>query len=211
MAKEIAVFQREDGKTASIYEHGKIVIYRRTTGNWTPLRERQLCIDKAQGLAELRRKVGEVITFLNECRIFVGLSVIGLPYYELEKAGFSVWEFDGKPEEFLEYILKKEEEASEQKPDVKSPEQLGPVETGDGCYKISLKQIQANNTGVTSKQVLLPFLRSCKFFNLEVVCSHVPPWLESELAVGNFSGHIERVSKDETRVLIAKKSFCSSL
>lgn len=206
MAKEIAVLQGKDGKNVSVYEPGKIVIYRRTSGNWTPLREQNFCIDKAQGLGELRKKIAEAIAFLDECRIFVGLSVVGVPYYELEKAGFSVWEFEGRPEEFLEYILEKEEEASEQKPDIKSLDQLGPVETGDGCYKISLKEIQAETSGVTSKQVLLPFLRQGNSYNLEVICSHVPPWLEAELAVGSISGNIERVSRDEVRVLIARKT-----
>ena len=206
MAKEIAVFQGEDGKAVSVYEYGKIVIYRKASGNWIPLREQDFCIDKALGLGELRKKVAEAIAFLSECRIFVAVSIVGVPYYELEKAGFSVWEFEGKPEEFLDYILQKEEEASEKESEAKSLDQIEPLETGDGCYRISLKEIQASNSGVTSKQVLLPFLRKGKFYTLEVVCNHVPPWLEAELAVGNLSGHIEKVSKDEVRVIIAKNT-----
>lgn len=205
MAKEIAVFLKEDGKTISIYDPGKIVVYGKTQGKWAILREQDLCIDKSQGLAELRQKVSEVITFLNECKTFVAISVVGVPYYELIKAGCSVWEFEGAPEEFLDYILEQEEEALTQSSGQTSFNKFSPIETGNGCYEISLKEVQADNTGITSKQVLLPFLRKGAFYSLEVVCSHVPPWLEVEFISGNYNGDIEKVGNEEIRILITKK------
>ncbi|MDA8213485.1 MAG: nitrogenase, partial [Clostridia bacterium] len=62
-----------------------------------------------------------------------------------------------------------------------------------------------NNLGVTSKQVLLPFLRKGKFYSLEVICSHLPPWLEAELMSGNLTSSVAKISSNELRVIIAKK------
>lgn len=215
MEKQIAVFQAKNGATASIYEPGKLVVYTRNKGNWSVLKEQDFSIQKAHGLIQLRQTVKEILQYLGECRVFVGLSVVGVPYYELEKAGFSVWEFEGRPVDFLDYILEQEEEAlaqnlaqksAGQNSETKSIDQLRPVEIANGYYFVSLKEIQANNNGVTSKQVLLPFLRKGTFYSLEIVCSHIPPWLEVELENGLMSGRVEQVSSDEVSVLVTKNT-----
>ncbi|MDA8213134.1 MAG: nitrogenase, partial [Clostridia bacterium] len=186
MPKEIAVHVGENGETTSLNEKGTIIVYQKKQGKWTVSREKDFFPEQGLGLKELREKLDEVISFLAECKVFVGLSIVGVPYFSLEKAGFSVWEFKGKPLEFLDYILEKEEEEQAEQESQKPNNVVHfPVETSAGCYKLSLKEIQENNLGVTSKQVLLPFLRKGKFYSLEVICSHLPPWLEAELMSGN--------------------------
>lgn len=206
MPNDIAVFTGENNMAANLYEKGKIIVYRKKQGEWAELREIEFMLDKTQGMRDLRAKMDEAVDFLADCRIFVARSLSGVPYFALEKAGFSVWEFEGRPMEFLDYILEQEEEArvAETRRREISLVPL-PVETGNGCYKISLKEIQTNNTGFTSKQVLLPFLRKGGFYSLEVRCSHVPPWLEAELTAGSLAGVTEKISKDEFRITITKK------
>lgn len=206
MAKDIAVFVGEQNTTVSVYDPGKIVVYRKSQGKWDILREKTFIIDKSKGLKDLRLKMEELIEFLADCKTFAAHSVIGVPYYELEKAERNVWEFEGKPEEFLDHILEKEEEAladllSAQ--NNKAP--VAPVKTSDGCYFLSLKDIQTGDSGITSKQALQPFLRQGKFYSLEVLCSHIPPWLEAELLSGNLLCASEQVGKDEVRLVITKK------
>lgn len=206
MPKQIAVFVDDGGETATLYEVGKLIVYQKSRGKWTGLWHKDFVLDKGLSMKELRAGMEEAVTFLDGCNIFVARTVVGVPYFVLEKAGFSVWEFAGRPEEFLDYILEQEEEAqaAETKRQAISLVPL-PVETGNGCYKISLKDIQANNTGFTSKQVLQPFLRKGGFYSLEVLCGHVPPWLEAELAAGGINGVIERISSEEFKVTITKK------
>lgn len=206
MPKEIAVFVGDNSETATLYEEGKITVYQKSQGNWTELRQQDFVLDKGLGMKEMRAGMEEAIRFMDGCDVFVARTVVGVPYFALEKAGFSVWEFEGRPGEFLDYILEQEEEAqaAEAKRQAISLVPL-PVETGNGCYKISLKDIQTNNTGFTSKQVLLPFLRKGGFYALEVLCGHVPPWLEAELAAGSMNSLIEKVSRDEVKITITKK------
>ncbi|MDA8236074.1 MAG: nitrogenase [Clostridia bacterium] len=206
MAHDIAVYINEIGETTSLNEKGKVVIYQKRQTQWKLLKEKHFNLEPNLGLKELRQKMDEVIIFLEDCKIFTGLSVVGVPYFALEKAGCSIWEFAGKPREFLDYILEQEEEARLQEENLKENNLVPlPIDTGNGCYKISLKDIQQSNSGVTSKQVLIPFIRKGKFYSLEVVCSHVPPWLESELASGNLTGEIEKLGNNEVRVMISKK------
>lgn len=210
MAMDVAVLLGETGETVSIYEPGQVVVFRKMNGNWEVTKKNDIFLDKSLGLNGLRQKMAETLGFLDNCKVFTARSITGVPYYELEKAGCSVWEFEGRPEAFLDYIVEKEEEERLQAGAKQVSEPPKPVETSNGCYFISLKEIQANNTGFTSKQALLPFLREGKFYSVEVVCSHVPPWLEAELAGGIFSANVEKLSKDELRVIITKKT-CNEL
>lgn len=206
MAKEIAVFVDEKGKTASFVERGKIIVYQKKRGLWQVSREKDFALDNHLGMSGLRKSMAEALSFLDNCKVFVALSVVGLPYFELEKASCSVWEFDGLALDLLDYVLAKEEENHvivENKG--QTPAIPEPLEVSPGSYQISLKDIQRNNSGITSKQALLPFLRWGKFYSLEVLCDHIPPWLEAELLAGKFIGDVQKISKDETRVTISQK------
>lgn len=202
MSKSIATYLNMNGETTSLYDQGKIVVYEKELGQWHIVRERPFMLNKSAGLRGLRQSMLSVVDFLDNCKIFVGIAIAGVPYFELEKAHCSVWEFQGRPEDFLEYVLTKEEEVpanAEQAPLIPQPEEI----TG-GCYRISLTDIQTNNTGITSKQVLLPFLQQGKYYSLEVLCRHVPPWLENELLAGKISGEIEKIGKNLIRVVISR-------
>ncbi|GAB4259357.1 Fe-only nitrogenase accessory AnfO family protein [Thermincola ferriacetica] len=206
MAKEIAVFVGVDGNTASFYEKGKVIVFQRNQGKWKKLREKGFTLADSQGMRGLREKMAEVVKFLGTCRIFIGLSVIGVPYFELEKAGCSIWEFEGNPLEFLDYILEQEEAERAGKTRDGNPDtEIKPIERSAGCFYISLKDIQSRNLGITSKQALLPFLRKGSFYELEVLCDHVPPWLEGELYSSGLLGRIEKLGNGEIRVTITKK------
>lgn len=205
--REIAVYLGENGETASLYEKGKIVVYRKKQGKWKAIDEKEFFLEKGLGVKDLREKMGEVISFLGKCKTFVGLSISGVPYFELEKHGFSIWEFEGKPFKFLDYILEKEEEIKEGASGLtESGLPPAPVEILPGCYRISIKEIQEGNTGITSKQALLPFLRGGGFYSLEVLCNHVPPWLEAELAGGSFTWEARVTGHKEIAVRIFRGS-----
>lgn len=206
MAKEIAVFVDEEGKTASLVQRGKIIVYQKKQGLWQVSREKDFALDNHQGISGLRKSMAEALSFLDNCKVFVALSVVGLPYFELEKAYCSVWEFDGMALDLLDYVLAKEEEnLAIDENQGQAPAIPEPLEVSPGSFQISLKELQRNNSGITSKQVLLPFLRGGQFYSLEVLCDHIPPWLEVVLLEGKLIGDVQKLSKDETRVTISKK------
>lgn len=204
MAVDIAVYVGENGETASLKDRGKIVVFRKIKNKWNVLRERELNPSTSQGMKELRRMMEEVMDFLAECKIFVGLSVTGIPFFELERSRRVVWEMQGKPGDFLDYILARDEEErqlEEQKNETVPP---APVETSAGCYRISIKEIQEKNLGITSKQVLLPFLRQGNFYELRVLCNHIPPWLEAEFLTGKLCSNVNELGTGELEITITK-------
>lgn len=204
MAKAIAVFVGDEGETADIKQPGKVIIYQKQQGEWLKLREKQFALGEAQGAGELRVGIGEIINFLGDCKIITALSVTGLPYFELEKAGCCVWEITGNPRDFLDYVLAKQEETFE----IDAQEGITapvPEDLGDGCFRLSIKEIQEADMGITSKQALQPILRQGNFSKLEVICRHVPPWLEVETMFGDLMCVTEKLGPGEERVIISKK------
>lgn len=208
MALDIAVCMDENGVTSSLYEGNKLVIYRKKQGFWTVVGEKAISLEQKGGMAGLRRQLGEIGLFLDSCKVVVGKAIVGMPYFELEKMQCSIWEFEGEPLSFLDYVLEKEEEklAASQLPAVQTIPV--PVERENGDYYISIKEVQESGNGITSKQVLMGFLRQGNFYSLEVLCNHIPPWLEADLKEGPLVGRIEKKSATETHVYITKRG-CS--
>ncbi len=201
MCYDIAAYVDKHGFTISLYDPGKLVIYRKGQGNWQACREKEFNPAAEEGLSGLRRMMGEILDFMGDCRVFVGYTVSGIPYFELEKSKCSVWEIGGNPQYFLDYILSYEEKEQSEEQKNMAAVVPAPVEIGAGRYRVSIKEIQESGGGITSKQVLRPFLRRGEFFELEVICSHVPPWLEAEFAAGAWKGEI---SGDGKRIIISK-------
>ncbi len=205
MAFDIAVYLNERGETAGLDEPGKLVVHRKRQGIWKECREKEFSPAEMPGMSGLRRMMSEMLDFMGECRVFVGQTVTGIPYFELEKSGCTVWEMPGLPVTWLDYI--QEQEESEQWLETKVPLTVVPVpeEVGEGRFRISIKEIQDSGGGITSKQVLQPFLRRGQFYELEVLCSHVPPWLEAEFVIGTFEGTVEVLGQGEKRITITKR------
>lgn len=204
MAFDIAVYVSDNGETTSFNEPGKLVVHRKRQGAWKVCREKEFSPAEASGMSGLRRMLGDMLDFMGECRVFVGHAVTGIPYFELEKSNCTVWEMPGRPGEWLDYILEQEE--GEQRREDKKPLVAVPVPevVGAGRFRVSIKEIQ-DSGGITSKQVLQPILRRGNFYELEVSCSHVPPWLEAEFATGVLKGDVVSAGNDEIRLVISRR------
>ena len=206
MVREIAVFLGAEGASTSLSEPGKVVVFRRAQGSWETDREKEFSIGHAKGMRELRQSMNEIVQFLGECKIFLARSATGVTYFELEKAGCSIWEVAGKPEEFLDQVWQDEEQeksAAQTETPVAIPV---PEEISPGNFYISIKEIQEKNADLSSKQVLQQYVRSGNFRTLVVSCSHVPPWIEVEAVRGGFAVETEQLGKNEFKVKIIKKS-----
>jgi Fe-only nitrogenase accessory protein AnfO len=207
MAKEIAVWLGTNGSSASLDEPGRIAVFRRAQGSWQVNREKELSICQARGIRELRMKMAEMLQLMDGCQVFVARSASGIPFFELEKAGCSVWEYQGRPESFLERVWDQEEK---EKAMVTVPASQGipaPEEKTPGNFYISLVDVQRNNAEVSSKQILQRFIRQGRFRTMEIHCSHIPPWIETEAMSMGLCYSVEQLSLNELRIRL-KKSGC---
>ncbi len=164
----------------------------------------ELALDRSKGLRELRSTMGELLEFLGPCRIFVARSASGAMSFELEKAGCSVWEVSGRPAAFLDGVMRGEEAAESAAAAAQAVEIPVPIEISPGNFFISIKEIQGKAPEISSKQVLQEFICRGDFNDLEVICDHVPPWIEMEAERRGFSMMTEFHGKNEVSVRLTK-------
>lgn len=205
---EIAVLVNPDGNAAALQQGGCLQIYKKSCPTWELSRSMSFTLSKAQGLTEIRDYIQMVLDFLGDCRVLAAGSISGLLYFELEKAGCTTWEIEGDPADFLDIMAQaesKDPEINSAPPasTVLSPPE--PREVSPGCYSISLQEIQNCSGKITSKQVLVPLLKKMDFNRLDIICSHVPPWLEQQILTGQLKGHIDITSTREMKVTISGK------
>lgn len=178
---EIAVMAGSDGRTVPLNEPGTVIVYRWNRGAWQEVRTLPFALDEESGLAGLRRKMTELNNFLGGCRTFVTASACGAVFFELEKAGCTVWVVPGSPEDFLDAIRRDVTADLEEDFLLSAGDSIpAPVEIAFGRFTISIKEIQGNHPEVSSRMVLQEFIRTGAFIELEIVCDHVPPWIEVE-------------------------------
>lgn len=208
---EIAVLLNVDGQTSSFNEEGIIKIFSKKDNKWEIIKEYKFTINEHQNLRDIRQIINNMVNNLGECKVFVAEEVMGLGYTILEMAGFNIWEMEGKPEEFLDYILEKEKAAklmkSSSKDENVTKDYITPLSGREGCYTVNLKKIQESETGLTSKQVIQPFIRNKKFIELEIICSHIPPWFEAEFENLNLITDVIPNGINEFKVTVKQKNI----
>lgn len=206
---EIAAFLDENNRTTSIDKCGTIKIYSNTDGTWKEIKQIKYEADSNANMKLMREKLYKLVEMMDECKIFVGLQVSGILYNVLENAGFNVWEIEGTPIEFLDYVFSQEEEEEISK-NVKADElNLIPYPEQTeiaGCYTIDLKKIQKSNVNFTTKQILLPFLKNSVFYQLEIICSHIPGWFEREFDRLDLKQDVIHEGMNECKVIVYKKT-----
>ncbi len=202
MFEEIAALVDSKGYCSILHSGNKIEVYRRAEGKWHLQRNIILNMAANINMRELRAYMGDLADFLGECRILLAERVSGVAYFELERLMISVWEFEGLAQQFLDTVWSEEQVvSSKQETFANTPPKL--VETFPGCYRISVKEIQTCATGgLTTKKVLLPLLRRGGFKSLEILCGHVPPWLELELSGGDYVFHNEKLGSGDIKIQI---------
>jgi Fe-only nitrogenase accessory protein AnfO len=205
MPYEIAVFLDTEGNTTQIAKEGIVKVFAKKLGTWHLSREKEFSLQDVLGMVDLRAKMEDLLTFLAGCPILVGSKINGVPSVILGQANCKIKECAGKPDDFLDRILQEEESLIQnentQETAVERPEF---IELSPGYFRVSVKEIQENNTKITTKQALLPFVRQGKFRSLEIICSHVPQWIEGEVFINHYSMKTSRTGEGQISVRLIK-------
>lgn len=209
MVREIAVVLDESGQTSTLYDYCAIKVYIKEKEEWKVTSETSLQSNKILDSKLIRESVKNIVESLKQCRVIVAKEVSGIPHTVLDMAGFKIFEVEGEPEEFLDPVLEilEQQEVEKLSSINENDIKVEPVPLNkEGCYYINLKEIQKSKPGVTSKGALLPFLRNATFYELEVICSHMPPWMESELKRLHMGVDIRKNGSDEYKITIYRKT-----
>jgi hypothetical protein len=136
-----------------------------------------------------RDALGGFLDRLGDCRIAAGAGLTGVLYRALDSRGYSIFDTGDVSPRTLDGILA-DLNATEAPGSASAP--VRPVETETpGVYELNLFRLQEAHPDVSSKQALREFLEMTPFFELRLICAHIPPWLESgpyEISSAVFGG-----------------------
>lgn len=180
MGREIGAYVDGEGKITQLLQSGFLQIYRKEQGKWCKDRRMAMELNTAGTLTEVRQHMQVVIRFLGSCGALMAAGFPGLVLHELEKADIEMWEVTGDPVQHLDKILNERERLAADDTELDAACFPSIENRGDGKIFLSIFALQRGG-GLTSKQVLLPVLKQGNFRELEVLCAHVPPWLQSEV------------------------------
>ena len=178
MNLKIAVFMKGDNKSASSTSSTTVIVFEKNNEVWDELNRHYVNIATDMDLASLRTEIRKTIDLLGDCRVAAGAQISGVLFRELDSRGFSVFEIESCSPETLDGILSDIDEALKDEPHARDVPST-PVETQTpGVYHLDLVNLQQAYPEVSSKQALRDFLDSTPFYELRLVCAHLPPWLE---------------------------------
>ncbi|ADU27093.1 Nitrogenase iron-iron accessory protein AnfO [Ethanoligenens harbinense YUAN-3] len=207
MANTVAVVVGPDGNTSSLLEQSvHLQVFQKKLADWNLERELPVELHPEQGLANVRHEISELIGELGDTRILVAGEISGVAYNAFDTAGYYVFQIPEKrPQKFLEFVLASVEKQQEDlrvlqrgTGDVPQPQRAGE----DGIYYLDITQAQANNPNATTKQMLLPFLKGTTFYELTLMCSHIPPWFDREFGVLKLAYDKEVVGPEKYKVIV---------
>lgn len=209
MNKKIAVALNNTGETETMHESSIIKVYLKEKNQWQVVNEFQFTLKGLTVVKSIREHIFNLIETLGECKVIVAKELSGVPSTVLGMAGFTILEVEGRPEDLLDDVADsiEEYEAAIISETEKKEINITPISTNrEGYYYINLKEIQSKNSGVTSKQALLNFLHNTTFYELIIICSHVPNWLEGELKRINMKSNITRINSNEYKITVHNKT-----
>ncbi len=186
---KISVVENNNQKTSSILEPGFIVTYEEDGGGWKVLNSFENKIYSAKGIATVRFAVEDTIKQLGNAKIVIASEIPGIAFGIFEIAGFEIFlveqnsfdALDSVKKEMLEMIEEQQEKPS--KFDIMQFLEPG-LNEGDFC--LNMEKILSKNPQLTSKKILLPYLKNGEFNSLDVICSHIPKWFTKDLSVLGF-------------------------
>lgn len=175
---EIAVLVNEDKITSVLEKDGTILVYGRDNCEWMIKRQMEYRITNLTDAFALHHKIKEIGEWLGECKIMVVNRIRGIHYLAFEKFQISMLEIKGNPECFLEDIR---ECVNHHRTEQKVPMEHNAIyQRQPGRYYTDLRDVMSGKTSYNSKQILLPFIKNETYSVLEILCEHVPKWLEKE-------------------------------
>lgn len=182
MHEEIAVICTENKQLCPLTEMTTIVVYEKSPTGWQERKVFPFALRQGKNMDELRNDIRNLITKLPDCRIIAGKSIQGLAYQVFNRMGFHIFEISSLQEDTFDGIVLDTDLTASQaeKPELPSlSAQKSAKKTGEGIFYLDLIELQTSYPEISSKKALQPILAAPDFKKIDVLCSHIPLWLET--------------------------------
>lgn len=176
---KIAVFMKEYSLDVSLPLANTMLVFKRDDDKWMNIEKFYVNLSAGLSIEQLRAEIRRIAEKLGTCRIAAGYQISGIIYRELDKMGFSIFEITHCSEEILDGILRDVEEANASGSAAEGGAEKPAQTDTPGVYFFDLQRLQKEKPDISSKQALREFFDTVPFYELHLVCAHIPPWLKN--------------------------------
>ena len=201
MKKQIILTLGTDGEFAPFSETERFTLYQKEMARWHEAESFEQPV-QIQTANTIRETVVALAARFPDCRIIVSRKVAGIAYQTLDKSGYSIFEADSMSDGLLNSILKDVLEIRAE-PDLPPTEPQSPL--GNGHYYFDLARLQKAYPEISSKRALMGFMTSADFLSLELVCDHLPPWMDDVMTSRGYGYSRKSRAEDAAVYTIVKK------
>ncbi|MGE4267275.1 MAG: Fe-only nitrogenase accessory protein AnfO [Deferribacterales bacterium] len=209
----LAAYVDPENIITGLKQKGSVRLYDQIEEEWTEVADLSMDVNEAEDLEQLQSILKDTVGMFGGCSVLIAEDMTGVMNAILESVGIKTWRSEGNVYDVLGYIASEEERELLESMAV-APE---PVLQGSECagkYHINLVETLKTYTKLNSREILLPFLMRGGYKSLEIICEHIPRWLESDADKLNVAVHSKTLSKNGIRVVVVPKdggnSACSS-
>ncbi len=198
MDESIAIIMKDYSVSNSFFESSHIIVMSKDENGWAVSSELPINFNNKSGIASLRSELLSLSKKLGKCKIIAGIEITGLPFTVFDSLGFHIFSISELNDASLDGII---EDIRSNDENNKIPQK--PIETSiPGKYYFDLAMLQENFPEISSKKALRKFFKETPFWELELVCTHLPPW------INEFGYDITLKKQDGKTVAVIKNKLC---
>ncbi|MDR0571022.1 MAG: hypothetical protein LBG71_07385 [Clostridiales Family XIII bacterium] len=177
----VAVYVDSRLALRDFFESDRFLIFAKGAGGWAVSGEAPFGRVAPSNPADTRRAVEGLLPLVEGCDVLAGGGLYGIPFAVFDRAGKHIFEIGEISDGILDGILADiEKSGAEAAAKELAAREARPVETeAPGVYVLDLIALQSERPDVSSKKAMADFLENTPFFELRLICRHVPPWIEN--------------------------------
>ena len=204
---KIAVVENDNQKTSSIFEPGFIATYEEDGGEWKVLNRFENKVCDAKGIAAVRIAVADTVMQLGDVKILVASEIPGIAFGVFQASGFDIFLVENSVLDVLDSVKKEMFEVIEkrqEKPCKFDIMQFLEPGMNKGDFSLNMEEILLKSPDLTSKKILIPYLKNGEFNRLDIICSHIPKWFYTDLGILGFEYETVNESLNRKTVRIVR-------
>ena len=178
---KIAVFTDKASGLCDFFSANRFIIYEKQTDKWTITGEADFERIIPSSPMRTRKMTEELLPLIDGCHIIAGGTLVGIPYSVFDMSGKHIFQINVINDTIFDEIVNDIKNADAQR-NLKERiiKEARPVETATpGVYSLDLIALQIECPEVTSKKAMADFLENTPFLELQLICKHIPPWIEN--------------------------------
>ena len=178
--EKIAVISKDQELVPFLYCN-LVEIFEKVGEQWQAVRTASFSPITGNTIEKLRKEAEAIMTLAEDAKAVLCRELSGIPFSVFNQNGYCIFCSEKADQDTFDGMIKDIEESDEKRRRKEAMIQnAGPVETQTpGIYFLDLVQLQKECPEISSKKALLPFLSNTPFLELQLVCAHIQPWLET--------------------------------